>query len=72
MWAAIDDHLLSTFRATPAVSRRRAELEAAVRDGSMTAMAAAAALLSLADDSAVDCETEMSHTAPQNEASAES
>jgi hypothetical protein len=43
-----------------------------VRDGSMTAMAAAAALLSLADDSAVECEREMSHTAPQNEASAES
>jgi LAO/AO transport system kinase len=72
MWAAIDDHLLSRFRATPAVRRRSAELEAAVRDGSMTAMAAAAALLSLATDSAVDCETEMSHKAPEKETRAES
>jgi LAO/AO transport system kinase len=69
MWAAIDDHLLSRFRATPAVRGRSADLEAAVRDGSMTAMAAAAALLSLAGDSAADCETEMSHTAPQNDGS---
>ena len=48
MWSTIDDHLLSRFRATPAVRRRRAELEAAVREGSMTATAAAAELLSLA------------------------
>ena len=41
MWATIDDHLLSRFRAVPAVRRRSAEMEAAVRDGTMTATAAA-------------------------------
>jgi LAO/AO transport system kinase len=45
MWSMIDDHLLTSFRATPAVRRRRAALEAAVRDGSMTATAAARQLL---------------------------
>jgi LAO/AO transport system kinase len=57
MWAAIDDHLLSRFRATPAVRRRGADLEAAVRDGSMTAMAAARQLLAVAETSAAASET---------------
>ena len=49
MWATIDDHLLARFRAVPAVRRRTAEIEAAVRTGSMTAAAAAEALLALTD-----------------------
>ena len=51
MWATIDDHLLRSFRDDPAVRRRTSEIEAAVREGTMTAAAAAAALLSLADTS---------------------
>jgi LAO/AO transport system kinase len=49
MWSTIDDHLLTRFRATPAVRRRSAELEAAVREGSMTATAAARKLLDAAE-----------------------
>ena len=49
MWATIDDHLLARFRDVPAVRRRTAEIETAVRDGTMTAAAAAEALLSLTD-----------------------
>jgi LAO/AO transport system kinase len=49
MWSAIDDHLLSHFRANPAVRRRSADLETAVREGSMTATAAARQLLDAAE-----------------------
>jgi LAO/AO transport system kinase len=48
MWSTIDDHLLTRFRAAPAVRRRSAELEAAVREGAMTATAAARQLLDAA------------------------
>jgi LAO/AO transport system kinase len=47
MWATIDDHLLSRFRATPAVREHIRDLEDAVRRGAMTAAAAASELLSL-------------------------
>jgi LAO/AO transport system kinase len=47
MWATIDDQLLSRFRAVPAVRRRIADLEAAVRNGTMTSAAAAQDLLDL-------------------------
>ena len=50
MWATIDDQLLSRFRAVPAVRQRTPEIEAAVRDGTMTANAAADELLRLATD----------------------
>jgi LAO/AO transport system kinase len=50
MWAAIDDQLLSRFRAVPEVRQRTPEIEAAVRDGTMTANAAADELLRLATD----------------------
>jgi LAO/AO transport system kinase len=50
LWATIDDHLLGRFRATPAVCRRKPEIEAAVRAGTITAAAAAQQLLALADD----------------------
>ncbi|HET9548466.1 MAG TPA: methylmalonyl Co-A mutase-associated GTPase MeaB [Desertimonas sp.] len=49
MWATIDDHLLARFRAVPAVRRQTAEIEMAVREGTMTAAAAAEALLALTD-----------------------
>jgi GTPase len=47
MWATIDDHLLSRFRATPAVREHIRDLEDAVRRGAMTAAAAATELLAL-------------------------
>jgi LAO/AO transport system kinase len=47
MWATIDDRLLHSFRATPAVRQRTAALEAAVREGTMTPSAAADELLAL-------------------------
>jgi LAO/AO transport system kinase len=50
MWATIDDHLLGRFRAAPAVRRRTPELEAAVRNGTMTAAAAAQELLDLGNE----------------------
>jgi LAO/AO transport system kinase len=49
MWAAIDDRLLARFRATPAVRRHVATVEAALRAGTMTATAAADELLALSD-----------------------
>jgi LAO/AO transport system kinase len=48
MWSMIDDALLGRFRAIPAVRRRAAALEAQLRDGAVTAAAAAAELLDLA------------------------
>ena len=51
MWATIDDQLLSRFRAIPAVRRRIPDLEAAVRNGTMTAAAAAQQLLDLGAES---------------------
>ena len=49
MWATIDDQLLARFRASPAVRERVAEIEEAVRNGDITATAAARALLDVAD-----------------------
>ena len=45
MWATIDDQLLTRFRARPAVRDRVAALEEAVRNGEITATAAARQLL---------------------------
>jgi LAO/AO transport system kinase len=50
LWTTIDDALLARFRAIPAVRRRGAEIEAAVREGTLTATAAAQELLALAND----------------------
>jgi LAO/AO transport system kinase len=50
MWATIDDRLLSSFRASPAVRQRTAAIEAAVRAGTITATAAANELLALGGD----------------------
>jgi LAO/AO transport system kinase len=45
MWREVDDSLLASFRANPAVGARIAELEAQVEAGSLTPAAAAQALL---------------------------
>ena len=45
MWAAIDDQLLARFRSSPTVRERVAHIEAAVRNGEITATAAARELL---------------------------
>ena len=49
MWATIDDQLLARFRASPAVRERVAEIEAAVRNGELTATAAARTLLDVTE-----------------------
>jgi LAO/AO transport system kinase len=45
MWREVDESLLAAFRGNPAVAARIAELEAQVETGSLTATAAAQALL---------------------------
>lgn len=45
MWREVDDNLLASFRANPAVGARISELEAQVEAGSLTPAAAAQALL---------------------------
>ena len=49
MWATIDDQLLARFRSTPAVRERVEAIEDAVRDGEITAAAAARELLDATD-----------------------
>ena len=48
MWATIDDRLLTRFRSTPAVRDRAGALEVQLREGTITATAAANELLDLA------------------------
>jgi len=49
LWEALEDGLLAALHAHPAVAARRAELEAAVRDGSLPANVAARELLAAFD-----------------------
>jgi hypothetical protein len=45
MWREVDDSLLASFRAHPAVAARIAELEGQVETGTLTSAAAAKALM---------------------------
>ncbi|MGH9135839.1 MAG: methylmalonyl Co-A mutase-associated GTPase MeaB [Acidimicrobiales bacterium] len=49
MWATIDDQLLASFRSVPAVRERAEHVERELRDGAITATAAAQQLLALAN-----------------------
>ncbi|KGN33736.1 membrane ATPase/protein kinase [Knoellia sinensis KCTC 19936] len=47
MWALVESHLEEAVRSTPAVKERRAQIEAAVRSGELSAVDAAAQILDL-------------------------